>query len=108
MSEFLCNLNGNLRNDAHRKMGPVYCLGQPRADIGKPLQSVQISIRVYSRKPRTVIDFKEVIREEMRAIRRSVCKDVTDNFVPGLKKCTELNSGYLEQMLWSTQERADL
>ena len=74
-------------------------LGHPRADFGKPPQSVQISIRVYSRHPRTITDLKEAIREEMRAISRSVCKDVTDNFVPRLKKCTELNSGDLEQML---------
>ena len=55
----------------------------------------------YSRKPRTITDLKEAIRKEMRAIPRSVCKDVMDNFVLRPKK--ELNGGYLEQMLLSAQ-----
>ena len=62
---------------------------------------VQISNRVYSGKPRTITDLKEAIREEMRAIPRSVClcKDVMDNFVRRVKKCMELNGGYLEHAL---------
>ena len=59
---------------------------------------VQISIRVYSGKPRAITDLKEAIREEMRAIPQSVCKDVMNNFMLRLKKCTELNSGHLEEM----------
>ena len=55
--------------------------------------------RVYSEKPRTITDLKEAIREEMRAIPRSVCKAVMDNFVLRLKKCNELNGGHLEHML---------
>ena len=42
----------------------------------------------------------------MRAISRSVCKNVVENFELRLKKCTELNGG-LEKMLWNTQEQAD-
>ena len=68
---------------------------------------VQISIHVYSGKLQTITDLKEAIMEEMRAISRSVCKKVMDNFVMRLKKCTELNGGHLEQMLQSTQEQAD-
>ena len=43
----------------------------------------------------------------MRAIPRFVCKDIRDSFVLRLKNCTELNSGHLEKMLLSTEERAD-
>ena len=49
---------------------------------------VQISIHVYSGKPRTITDLKEAIMEEMRAISWSVCKNVMDDFVLRLKKCT--------------------
>ena len=45
--------------------------------------------------------------EEMRPISRSVCKDVMDNFVLRLKKCTELNGDHLEQMLQITHEQVD-
>ena len=55
--------------------------------------------RVYAGKPRTITELKEAIREEMRAITNSVCKNVMDNFVLCLKKCTELNGGHLEHML---------
>uniref|UniRef100_H2Z2Y6 DUF4817 domain-containing protein n=1 Tax=Ciona savignyi TaxID=51511 RepID=H2Z2Y6_CIOSA len=55
--------------------------------------------RVYAEKPRTITELKEAIREEMRAITKSVCKNVMDNFVLRLKKCTELNGGHLEHML---------
>ena len=99
MSAFSFNLNGNLRNDAHLKLGPVYFVGHPRGDLGKSPQGVQILIRVYQRKPKTITDLKEAIMEEMRAISWSVSKNVMDNFVLRLKKCTELNSGHLEQML---------
>ena len=51
------------------------------------------------REPRTITDLKEAIREEMRAIPRSLCKDVMDSFVLRLKKCTELNGGHLEHKL---------
>ena len=61
---------------------------------------LQIPIHVYSGKPRTNTDLKEAIREEMRATSCSaVCKDVMDNFVLRLKKCTELNGGHLKEML---------
>ena len=76
-----------------------FSFGSPRGNFGKSLQGVQISNRVYSRKPRTITDFKEAIREEMRAIPRYVRKDAMDNFLLRLKKCTELNGGHLEQML---------
>ena len=78
-------------------------------DFGKSPQGVQISNRVYSRKSGTITDLKEAISEEMRVIRRSVCKTVMDidNFVLRLKKCMELNSGHLEHMLWSIQEQAE-
>ena len=55
--------------------------------------------RVYAGKPRTITELKEAIREEMRAITNSVCKNVMDNFVLRIKKCTELNRGHLEYML---------
>ena len=55
--------------------------------------------RVYAERPRTINELKEASREEMRAIPRSVCKDVMNNFVLRLKKCTELNGGHLEHML---------
>ena len=55
--------------------------------------------RVYAGKPKTITELKEAIREEMRAITNSVCKNVMDNFVLCLKKCTELNGGHLEHML---------
>ena len=51
------------------------------------------------REPRTITDLREAIREEMRAIPRSLCKDVMDSFVLRLKKCTDLNGGHLEYML---------
>ena len=60
---------------------------------------VQISIHVYSVKPRTITDLNEAIRVEMKVIFRSLCENVMDNFVLRLKKCTELNGGHLEQML---------
>ena len=52
--------------------------------------------RVYAGKPRTITELREAIREEMRAI---TCKNVMDNFVLRLKKCTELNGSHLEHML---------
>ena len=55
--------------------------------------------RVYAGKPKTITKLKEATREEMRAITDSVCKNVMDNFVLCLKKCTELNGGHLEHML---------
>jgi len=55
--------------------------------------------RVYAGKPRTITELKEAIREEMRAITNSICKNVMDNFVLRLKKCMELNGGHLEHML---------
>ena len=65
---------------------------------------VQISIRVYLlRENRTITDLRKAIREEMRAISWSLCKDVMDSFVLRLKKCTDLNGGHLEYMLQSTQ-----
>ena len=60
---------------------------------------MQISIHVYSGRPRTYTDLREAIRVEMKTISRSVCDNVMDNFVLRLKKCTELNGGHLEQML---------
>ena len=73
--------------------------GHPWGAFGKSPQGVQFSNCVYSRKPRTITDHKETIREEMSAIPWAVCKDVMDNFALRLKKCNELNSGHLEQML---------
>ena len=55
--------------------------------------------RVYAGKPRTITELKEAIREEMRAITNLVCKNVMDNFVLRLKKCTKLDEGHLEHML---------
>ena len=63
------------------------------------IDRVLISIHVYSGKPWTIIDLKEAIREEMRAISLSACKNLMDNFVMRLKKCMELNGDHLDQML---------
>ena len=81
------------------EVGARFLWGSSQGDFGKSPQGVQISNRVYSRKPRTITDLKEAIREEKRAIPRSVCKDVMDNFVRRVKKCTELNGGHLEHTL---------
>ena len=76
VSEFSFDLNGNLRNDAHWKLGPVFLGGHPQGDFGKSPQGVQISNHMHSGKPRTITNLKKAIREEMRALPRSLCKDV--------------------------------
>ena len=53
---------------------------------------------MYSNKPRTISELKENIREEIRAIPRSVCKCVMQNFAMHLKKYVDLNRGHLEQV----------
>ena len=78
--------------------GP-FLWGSPQGDFGKSPHGVQSSNCVYSRKSRTITDLKKAIREEMRVIPRSVCKDVMDNFLRRVKKCTELNGGHLEHTL---------
>ncbi|KAI6650019.1 hypothetical protein LOD99_6234 [Oopsacas minuta] len=55
--------------------------------------------RVYSIKPRTISELKENIREEIRKIPNTVCKNVINNLVVRLKKCTELKGGDLEHLL---------
>ena len=55
--------------------------------------------RVYAARPKSITELKEAIKEEIRPIPGSVCKDVFNNFVLRVKKCTELNGGYLKQML---------
>ena len=55
--------------------------------------------KVYANKPRTISELKVAIRDEIRAIPRSVCKDVMKNFVKRLEKCLELNGGHLEHVL---------
>ena len=55
--------------------------------------------KVYANKPRTISELKVAIRDEIRAIPRSVCKDVMKNFVKRLEKCLELNSGHLEHVM---------
>ena len=45
--------------------------------------------RVYAGKPRTITELKEAIREDIRAIPRSVCKNVMDNFVLRLRRRNE-------------------
>lgn len=55
--------------------------------------------KVYANKPRTISELKVNIREEIRAIPRSVCKSVMLNFAMRLKKCVDLNGGHLEQVL---------
>ena len=51
--------------------------------------------RVYAGRLKTIAKLKEAIMEEIRAISRSVCKNVMNNFVLRLKKRTELNRGHL-------------
>ena len=67
-------------------------------DVLQQRQSVNFDPRVL-REAMTITDLNEAIREEVRVIPRSVCKDVMNNFVLRLKKCTELNGGHLGQML---------
>ena len=81
------------------EVGARFLWGSSQGDFGKSPQGVQISNRVYSRKPRTITDLKEAIREEMRAIPRSVCKDVMDTFARRVKKCTELNGSHFKNTL---------
>ena len=45
--------------------------------------------KVYASKPRTTSELKSNIREKIRAIPRSVCKDIMLNLTMRLKKCTE-------------------
>ena len=99
ITPFLCTLEHLLQMTTMLEMTTfrTFLEAQPMTSLHKDCE--QISIRVYSSKPRTITDLKEAIREEMRAIPRSVYKDVKDNFVLRLKKCTELNGGHLEQML---------
>ena len=99
MSEFPFNLNGNLRIEAHWKLGPVFLWGSPQGNFGKSPQGVQIPNRISLRKSQTITDLKEAIREEMWAIHRSVCKDVKESFVRQVKKCTEPYGGHLERTL---------
>ncbi|KAI6646359.1 hypothetical protein LOD99_9230 [Oopsacas minuta] len=54
--------------------------------------------RVYSTKPRTISELKENIKE-IRKIPTTVCKNVMNNLVVRLKKCTELKGGHLEHLL---------
>ena len=96
---FFCTLEYLLEMTTMLEMTTLseYLEAQPMTSLHK--DRLQISIRVYSGKPRTINDLKNAIREEMRAVSRSVCKDVTDNFVLRLKKCTRLNGSQLEKML---------
>ena len=55
--------------------------------------------KVYANKPTTISELKVATRDEIRAIPRSVCKDVMKNFVKRLEKCLELNSGHLEHVM---------
>lgn len=62
---------------------------------------------MYARRSRTITELKEAIREQIRAIPRSVCKDDFNKFVLRVKKCTELNGGHLEHMLYNKEEEAN-
>ena len=55
--------------------------------------------KVYANKPRTISELKVAIRDEIRAIPRSVCNVVVKNFVKRLEKCLGLNGGHLEHVL---------
>ena len=55
--------------------------------------------KVYVKKPRTTTELKEYIREEIRAIPRSMCKSVMQNFIKRMEKSLELNEGHMEQVL---------
>ena len=47
----------------------------------------------------TTIELKEYIREEIRAIPRSMCKYFMQNFIKRMEKSLELNGGHMEQVL---------
>ena len=98
ISLFLCTLEASARDLFEVTINSVHFLMR---DTKLPMHKcrVQISIHVYSWKLRTITGLKEAIRVEMRAIFWSVCKNVMDNFVLHLKKCTQLNGGHLEQLL---------
>ena len=98
-SLFLCTLEHVLKMNHHSVRAFFFRRSTKLSMTSLHTDHVQISIRVYPGKSRTTTDLKEAIREEMRAIHRSVCKDVMDNFVRRLKKCTELNGGHLAHTL---------
>ena len=58
-----------------------------------------LKYRAFANKPTSITELKENVREEIRAIPRSVCRSVLLNFAKRLKKCTDLNGGHLEQVL---------
>ena len=88
ISLFLCTLEAFVRDlFGMTTIRSMHCLTR-LTNLPMHKERVQISIHVFSGKPRTIIDLKEAIMEEMRAISRPVCKNVMDNFVLRLKKCT--------------------
>ena len=52
--------------------------------------------KVYVKKRKSTTELKEYIREEIRAIPRSMCKSVMQNFIKRMKKSLELNGGHME------------
>ena len=58
-----------------------------------------LKYRAFANKPTNITELKENIMEEIRAIPMSACKSVLLNFAKRLKKCTDLNGRYLEQVL---------
>ena len=77
---------------------PFFCGDHPRM-ISVNHHRVRKFRTTYSRKSRTITDLKEAIGEGMTAIPRSVCKDVMDNCVRRVKKCTKLNGSHLQHTL---------
>ena len=55
--------------------------------------------RVYAKKPRTLIELKKNIQDEMNSITTATRKSVMQNFVLRLEKCANLRGGHLEHIL---------
>ena len=55
--------------------------------------------KVYSTKPRNILELKKRITDEIRAIKPAVLRDVMQNFTLRLKKCLERRGGHLEHMM---------
>lgn len=55
--------------------------------------------RVYQEKPRTLAHLQKKIRDEVKAIKPEVFKNVMNNFCLRLKKCKDLKGAHLEHLL---------
>ena len=100
ISLFLCTLEAFARDDHHLASCISFLALSFLLSISLHKDRVQISIRMYSGKPRTTSQFKEAIREEMGAISRFVCKDVMDNTGrQGRHVCKESRTSFMLRLV---------